>query len=441
MLECYPRIFPWSYITDGMTEVIPVGRFYLSADLRVPRSSKPTEFTLVTDNPDQVEFVINDVSMGMVAPKNEFTSVYLNLFDPPALNRIIVRNGVDEPVYMLVAATYMNSGMEMVAREAYEYAGRILEKYFYLLRSPWTSFIAESIMPWAPNAFPDVRSLRIMSVKMAANTMFNNSGTQDGVTDMVSVFSSSTPHWKSAKNPELWQPDLYQPVTSADDHAGFECHVWIPNLCLSSWLTFIKLVNNAKDYYDFTQVHSTAVTVVAEGTNDDQGNGVYEQHLFDDLGAGCTVNKLIEALGCLDNIVVAVSMEFTSEIAICAYANPFDTIVEAPGIGGSYFDSGTDFDGDFGPFDSSYDIDNLTDFWVGASTKKAFDYGKCFDSSPNTASVLPANVNCCIEGPDTVIFTTMALDETTTSAATPNHPLFGGDDPGLLSNPYFNELA
>lgn len=440
-LDCFPRIYPWSYITDALTEQIPEGRFYLSADQRVPRSSKPTEFTLQTDNSDPVEIIINDVSQGTVIPDKAFQPIYLQLFDPPSLNRIIVRNGVDEPVYMLVASTYMNSGMEMVAREEYEYAGRVIEKHFYLLSSPWTSYIAESVLPWSNKHFPDVRSLRILSVKMAANTLFNNSGTEGGITDMVSAFSSTTPYWKSAENPNVWQPDLYQPVTSADDHAGFECHVWMPNLCVASWLNFVKLVNNARDYYTFTAVSNSAVTVLADGTENEDGIGVFEQHLFNSSGSGCSVRKLLEALGCLDSLVVAVSLALTSEVAICVYANPFDTFVESPGIGGNYFDSGLAFDGDFGPFDSSYDIDGLTDFWIGASTKKAFDFGKCFDSAPNTASVLPENVNCCIEGPDTVNFNTMALDDTTTSAATPFHPLFGGEDPGLLSNPYFDELA
>ncbi len=441
MLQFYPRFFPWTYITTGMASDIPDGSFYLTAEENVPRTSKPTEFTLITDNLDPVEILINNVSMGTVNPKNTYQPVYLQLFDPPTANLVTARNGVDEPVYLRVAATYMTSMMEMYAREEYEYAARVAEKYFYLLRSPWASFIAESILPWRGTALPDVRSLRLMSVKMIANTLFNNSGTEGGVTDLVSGFTSTTPYWKSAKNPQEWQPDLYQPVPSSDDTSGFECHVWVPNLCLARWLTFLKLVDNVREYYDFSKVTENAITVVAEGTDVDAGTGVFEQHLFNNLGAGCTASKLIEALGCLDNIVVAVSMELTSDIVICAYANPFDTLVLAPGIGGNYFDSGVAFDGGFGPFDSSYDIDQLTDFWIGTTTKKAFDYGKCLDSSPNTASVLPENANCCMEGPDTVNFNTMALDESTTSIATPNHPLFGGDDPGLLANPYFSELA
>jgi len=440
MLDFFPRIYPWSDATTGLTDEIPEGSFYLKADDRVPRSKKPAEFTLVTDQNDAVEIIINDVSMGKVNPRNAFTPVYLNLFEPPDLNFITVKNGVDEPVHLVVASTYMISMLELFAREEYEYAGRVAEKYYYLLTSPWSSFIAESILPWRGTILPDIRSLRIMSVKALANTMFNESGTEGGLTDFVSGFSSTTPYWKSAENPHLWQPDLYQPVPSSDDTAGFECHVWIPNLCLAHWVAFIKLVNNVKDYYDFAQVYEDSVTVVAEGTDIEEGTGIFEQHLFNNLGIGCTVSRLLEALGCLDNIAVTVSMDFTAELIICAWANPFDQIVESPGIGGNYFDSETDFDGDFGPFDSSYDIDLLTDFWVGTSTKKSFDYGKCLDSSPNTSSILPQDANCCMNGPDTVNFNTMVLDDTVVSAATPNNPLFGGDDPGLLANPYFNEL-
>jgi len=436
MLEFYPAYVPWTFPAYQMTQSVPAGIFYLHAEYNMPRSTKPSRFLLATDRSDPVNIEINDVDMGTIIPTKDEQSVFLDLFEPPAINFITVSNGVDEPVHLQVVVTYMASVFELIAREEYEVAGRINEKYFNLLTSPWNAFILEYQLPWQSTSLPDIRSLRIMSVRMLGNTLFNSSGTQGGVTDFVSAFTATTPVWKGAKNPQLWQPDLYQPVTSADDAYGYEAHIWVPNLCLAKWHAFMRVINNVDNAYAL--VHGFEDKAVVQAVNAD----LYEQHLFDNLSPNCTVTALLDYLGCLDNIVVAGRVDLTCEVAICAFATPFDQVVEHPGIGAyQHFDSGTDFDGDYGPFDTIYDVDLLTDYWLGTTTKKSFDFGKCLDGYPTTASQRAEDVNCCMEGPDTVIFTTMGLEDTVTSTVTPNHPIFGGDTPGLLDNPYFDKLA
>ena len=558
MLEFYPRIYPWDYLSYEMTSNIPYGKFYLfSEDERVPRTSKPTEFTLVTDRTDPVRITMNGTPMGTVLPKSEMQPVYINLYAPPTINYMKVDNGVDAPVYLTVASTYMTSIMEMTSREIYSYAAKQVEKYYNLLHSRWSSFIMEYQLPWR-KYLAEIRSLRILSVKSMAIGLVTEAGTEGGVTDFLSAFTHTTPVFKATRNPELWQPDLYQPVTSAEDVYGWEGHVWIPNFCVSRWVAFSKLVNNVDTFYDLNIYGEDVVTVSPAGTD------AAEAHLFDTLSTGCSVRSLIEFLGCLDGIAVTCNVSISSDIPICAYATPYDQIVEHPGIGGGFFDEGDTFDtaaheqpdevnivttadatnqataillatdintiynahdadplptwhftaggahqltaalpidmptlrtfcidaqteyalhlndaamhthpdvdrtlayiitatsvlGEItaflndmkaklaehqaiGNLDSIYDVDLLTDYWVGTSTKKAFDYGKCLDRYPTLGQPVD-DVNCCISGPDTVKLTTLACTDTVVSANTPNNPIFGGDIPGLLENPYFDEIA
>jgi len=440
MLNFYPRIYPWTFSTDDMTAQVPPGSFYLFADIRVPRSSKPTEFILTTDREDPVHITINDEPMGTIIPKSNSQPVYINLFEPPAINFLTAYNGVDEPVHLAIAATYMTSILEMGSRQLYEYSGRQVEKYFNLLNSKWASFIAEYQLPWR-KYLPSIRSLRILAVKAMAISLFAEGGTEGGVTDYVSGFVSSTPVFKETRNPELWQPDLYQPVTSADDVFGFEGHVWLPNLCVARWVAFSKLVNNVADYYDFATYGEDVITVAPADTTE------FSAHQFDTLDDVCSAQALIEYMGCMDSVYVVGAMLFKADIPICAYATPFDQTVEHPGIGSShFFDSGDTLDTEpvplppTPPFDSIYDIDLLTDFWVGTSTKKMFDFSRCLDTYP-LHGVHDEDANCCMNGPDTVKFTTMACADTATAVHTPNNPIFGGDTPGLLDNPYFDELV
>jgi len=92
-----------------------------------------------------------------------------------------------------------------------------------------------------------------------------------------------------------------------------------------------------------------------------------------------------------------------------------------------------------GNFDSTYDIDQLTDYWSGTSTSKRLDGGGCLDTYTDE-TLLPQNQECCYEGPDTKLLSTIRIDHTVSSPVKPNHPIYGGDDPGLLPDPYFGVL-
>lgn len=431
---------PWDYIYQGMLDEVPPGNFYLQAEETVPRSILPTEFILSTDSNDTVEIRINNKLVLTHIPRSRLDRVSIQLFDPPDVNLIQVTNGVDLPVNLAIASTHIAKYMFVFSKELYEFSGFTVEKFFNLLRSPWAAFIAEYQLPWQ-RALPDVRSWRSMSVKMEALTLFQEQATRGGIPDLVTGFCQSTPVIMKPVNPETWQPDLYQPQSAAHDVTGFDFHVWLPNICFNQWLAFISLANNV-DYYQMRSVTEEAVMLQI-----DKPQQIYEQHLFgqpdlagggrmDNLGPGCSILGLIDFLGCMDGIEVAGETLLFSDFALCFWASPFDLQVEPPGIGGQFFDSDTDFDGDFGPLDGTYDVDLLTNFWVGTSTTKRFDFGICLDSYTTLARD-PDEFSCCEDGPDASVFSTMAIDEDTTSAVTPINPLFGGDDPGLLGNPYF----
>lgn len=432
---------PWDYIYQGMLDEIPPGNFYMQAQEMAPRSHLPTEFILFTDSSDPVQIRINNQLVRTHIPRSRLDRIKIQLLEPPAINYISVTNGIDAPVNLAVSVTHIAKYMYVLSKELYEYAGFTTEKFFNLIKSPWASFLVEYQLPWQ-RALPDVRSWRNMAVKMEALALYQQQASRGGVKDFVTGFCQSTPVINAPVNPEIWQPDLYQPQTAAHDVTGFDFHVWLPNLCFNQWLAFITLTNNLSEYYQLRSLTEEAAILQIEKPQE-----IYEQHLFghpdlagghsmDNMGAGCSLLGLIDALGCMDGIEVAGITNFFSEFALCFWASPFDAQVEPPGIGGKFFDSGDDLDGDFGPFDGIYDVDLLTNFWVGSSTSKRFDYGTCLDSFTTLAQD-PNETSCCEEGPDVTLFTTMAIEEATTSAVTPPNILFGGGDPGLLVNPYF----
>lgn len=555
MLSVITAINPWTYIYEGLTSHIPVGKFYLAAEETLPRSVRPTEFWIATDRADPIAIWINGEVVGRVRVRSRISKIYLALNEPPHSNYLTFDNGIDEPVQTSIAVTHVAKHMEEAAQEMFEYAGRTNQFYSDLISSPWLSFLADYQLPWR-YALPNVRSIRIMSTKMAANTLFNESGLNRGLRNLVSAFTATTPVVKLAKNPAEFQPNIYQPVTSGDDVDGYEFHFWAPNLCLARWAAFGKLVHNVNAY--------TLVTSSEEAVKLRLGDaGRFEQHLFDTTGPGCSFFDLLELLGCMDNILAVGSLQLTGNISICFYSTPFDQMVEPPGIGGKFLDSGGTFDtashtfpdetnkvtspdttdlvtalilatevladfnahdldaipqwhyavggthqitaavptdtvtlrtfcidaqamyadhladatmhipvdtlqglsytitvtspidvlknylNDFkdkftthqtlGNFDGIYDIDLLTDFWVLTSLSKKFDSGGCLDSYVSL-NILPENVLCCIDSPDVVLLTTLVANAETIALDTPNHPLFGGDDPGLLGNPYFANI-
>jgi hypothetical protein len=346
----------------------------------------------------------------------------------PSLSFILVENGIDVPVHLVLASTYMATLFDGWSQELYDVAGRINEKYYNLLSSPWSAFLIEYQLPW-DKELPDVRSIRSLSVKMLANSFFGEYGQEGALRDVASAFSVNTPVVMEPMNPLLWQPDLYQPITSGDDISGFDFHCWFPNLCLSRWIAFTKLMQNL-DLYHFKRYSEEVVLVQNQDTN------AYEQHVFDIDGPLCNIRGLLDSIGCMDGLIISGVMQLTADPSFCMWSEPFDMGVEPPGLGGYFFDSGTSFSGGWGNFDTLYDLDPLTDFWAGTSTTKRFDFGTCL-SYFSDVPLLPKDQLCCNEGPDTLLLATLRLDAEDTAAVKPNHPLFGGDDPGLLGNPYF----
>ena len=553
MLEFYYSEGLHADITSEMSAIVPAGSFYLQSDNMVPRTINNTDFVLETDTAVPVDIWINNKLVKTHIPRGKRDVVSLPLFEPPAPNHIKVENGIDEPVSLTVTATYITSIMDGLAQQYYEVAGRINEYYFDLWNSPWSTFVIEWLIPWQ-RELPDVRSFRSMSLKMMANTMFGESGLDGGVKDFVSAFTSTTSVVVESANSTLWQPEILQPYTSGDDLLAWDFHVWMPNLCLNRWHALIGYIHNTSKY-DFVRYDENVVMLKQRGAEK------YQQHLFDNTRQNCSFRGLLDAMGCMDRLTLAGSMSLTAQPSLCFWANPFDMQVEYPGVGGTFFDSGTldtaghyapdetnvvlsedpydvataiaaateiktdfnahdldaatfhyaagtghqitaaipvglatlivfcidaqdvyqdhlddaaqhnptdilngltytitatstqteveDFLIDFklqftshqttGNFDSLYDVDSLTDYWAGTSTSTLFDGGGCLDQYTDLA-LLPKDQECCGDGPATKLLSTVRLEPAVTSLVKPNHPVYGGDTPGILPDPYFGVL-
>jgi hypothetical protein len=428
------ELLPWDFIFRNLIEAIPPGVAYLQGTDMLPRTIDATEFVLYTDHFVETTIYINESPVYSFTPTSTLSRLRFNLLEPPATNQFMVVNNIDPPVYLNVASTHPTTHLSSFAQEIYAFSGYTYEKYYAAMNSPWATFFVEYQYPqkWL-QLLPDIFEMRILAVKMIANTIFGESTLDGGVKDMVSALTTNTPAIIETNNPYVYQQDLWQPVHSVDDRSGWEAHVWFPNICYNRYLAFTTLIGNLSKY-GMKRINEEAVTFNYVGTDR------YEQHFFDNTAAGCGLLGLIDYLGCMDSITACCGVDLATWPTICMFANPMDKKVELPGIGGNYFDSGKTFDGEFGPFDNTYDIDWLTDYWLGASTVKHYDFGSCLDTY-NVACSAPQNTDCCQDGPDTKIFHTVVSEDEVISATTPHHPIFGGGDPGLLQNPYFSLIT
>lgn len=443
MLRFYVAPKPHDYVREGMiSEATPAGNFYVQSLDMVPRSVLATQFVVETNVREQMETLghvepikiyVNGKMMLKHLPKTEHDVVSFHLAPPPSRNDFYVTNGVDAPVNLSLTSTYLVTLYDVFAEQLYEVAGRTNERYLAYLTSPWAAFIIDWLLPFS-DKLPDVRSMRSIALKSSAASMFGFSGSDGAVKAMISAFSSTTPVVHRSHNPSTWQPELYQPYTGADDVLGWDFHIWIPNLCVHRWTAFTQYINNHPKW-EFVRADEHVIVLKQKGAE------YYQQHVFDNTGKGCSFRSLLALMGCMDRLTLAGRMELTAQPSFCFWAHQFDQVVEYPGIGGGFFDSGEEFDGGWpAGFDTLYDIDLKTDYWVGASLSTALDGGHCFDTYTDTV-VNPQNQDCCYDGPDVRVLTTMRLDDTVVSPVKPNHPLYGGDDPGFLPDAYFGILG
>ena len=430
----YNAILPWSYIYVNLLNQVPAGTAYAQQIEVLPYSNVvPTEFLILTDNYVPTQIYLNNKLVANFVPTSGVFRVKLYLNPPPGGNDIIVENGIDEQINYSCASTLYAGFLEGMARELYQYLNYTLETYYNAMNSPWATFYVEYQYPWK-HLLPDVMELRILSVKLAANCLFGEFGTQGGVTDMISSLCLSTPAVvRSTNSPaDAYMPDLVNPTLSGSDTTGFEAHVWFMNKCLNRWVAFTHLLNNLDA---FTPRNVNEHSAIFEVT----GTGLYKQHLFDTTGPECSVLGLIDFLGCLDRWSVTLSAAIICEPSICFFATPPDQVVLSPGLGGTFFDSGKDLDGPHGPFDGLYDIDVLTDYWIGTPVTH-LDTG-CLDSYNDVMTTSWNNTDCCAAGPATTLLATTRIDCDVLSPDSPIHPLFGGAPVGLLANAAFNDLA
>lgn len=419
---------PWDYVYQNLLDIIPPGNTYAQTLEMVPLSVKGQDFLIYTDHLVETSVYVNNRFIRKFVPTSQISRLRVRPLAPPATTNFTIVNNIDEPAHLQVTATHQAAHYQAWARQLFEFSANLYSKVWSFMQSPWATFFVEYQLPWQ-DLLPDIPELRILSVRMAATTLYGEFGLEGGVTDFISAFTLNTPAIVQAKNPDVYSPDLWQPVRSGDDYSGFKAHTWFANICLNRWLAFVTLLNNV-DAYRYGHVEEEVVKFKIAET------GEYYQHVFDSTGQAGSILGLIDYLGCMDTVTAACALILVSTPSICFWANPFDVEVEVPGIGGGHFDSELEFDGEYGPFDSIYDIDLLTDYWVGASTTNKLDSGGCLDTY-NVAVQAPQNTDCCMLGASTSVFTTMATEVSATSTFTPNHPVFGGADPGLLSNPFF----
>lgn len=383
----------------------PKGVFYLLDGVIVPYTPRPTIFTVKTNRigepieisvvrPQETDAGVslqNNVGSKTFVPTSETTSIGIQLSSGINKIQISVTGRPNEYVYLIVRATSIVALWEAFARVLYSSAVTVINEQQQAIYSPLGTRLIEPYISFQEK-LPDIQSLQILATRFVSRGMIHDVGTTSGVTDLIKAFTLSTPVYrKMDKETFDFDPSLDPWTRTSSQFGGLEAHVWIPNIGIASWVSFIKYISNQPDIFQVVDINESQIAVTY------QGRLQRHQYFFDLYGTEF-LTSLAES-ECFKSIYVYLLI--TSEVitSICATSYTFDLYIDEQhpiGTGRLYFDSPIPFDSNV-PLDSD-PIDPFTDGWVGLSLTGRFEQNPkdphCLDTTvaPSTSYMGPT---CC----------------------------------------------
>ncbi len=397
-----PEVPLYNDVYQRLLGALPNSSAYLRAPVTIPYSPNPQAFTLTTTSYGPINgrvhrIFVNGVQQTGLIPDRATTRVLLTItpqLTPTAprpgaggFAEIVVDDGVEWFTLPLVT-TNIATLLAGAAKELYLSARRTIDDNAAALASPFSSRLVEHLLAFQ-DLLPSNRAPRIQAVKMAIKQMVSGFGTERGVKDFVTALVYSTPHLKELRNSgTTFDPRVYPVYRRQHDWAGFEFHVWFPNLCTFTWLAFTQLADNVRKPYQLKTVSENQVVLLY--------NGAEARHVFDSDAEAC-LDSLGQLLSCFDNIRSYIQTEILSDYGLCEAAYPFDVLVEEP-LGIGLLDTGL-FDDPGGTFDD--DVDELDPLWNGYEGESLVDRfdgvpPHCFDSFG--ATTRQQDIDCCWPG-------------------------------------------
>ena len=446
-LRLYP--LPSLYDTDVASvraaTPVDVSGFYLKRTFSVPWSALPTTFVFETDRPtDPHTFTINRTEQMTIVPGAATTSLQLQLkqgansidIETPAFSQrglwsatslyrrfdsvgydgtawvclqenvgvtpeenafwslSATFSGEREVTSISVASTGIETWFRALGREVYLSAGKRQQEVISQLFSPWTTRISSHFISFS-DLFLPARMPKLQQTRMAIITSIGRRlGYGDGVIQMASAVSYSTPWVTKPRNSEFDVPGLdydYPYVSTSPttaENKGRLLDIWSPNQCLATKLavTQLALAIGSNDTPEPRPIRLV-------GFDDYQvflsvNGGPTEVHYINPSAPECADIEF--STDCAGELRTFVDFEGVYDIFMNTPQLPFDMVVETPLLFG-FWDEGNNLDmseGSGSPglgggddiFDTVDDDDPFGTGFAGISLSRRFDAPMCLDT-------------------------------------------------------------
>ncbi len=309
----------------------------------------------------------NRVYEQVVVPVNETFTVFLPLRKGESEIDVFTEN---DSTFTSVIASHVGTFLSAYAREIFTSTQNPLDEQDRALFSQFSARMTDILIPFQ-DLYADPKSLRTLISRFITRTYMTKNGSTQGVRDFGAALLGTTPIFVPTKTDEgIFEPDVIPLFRRQLEFAGFEAHSWIPNYEIIHWLSFIRLIDAARNYYKIQEVGESEVLITA--------GGVEEIHRFDFDDPQASVYSEFT----FTNFRVVVEILDKLFIKFCAASYPFDLFITTENPLGQKrltFDS-------LIPWDSGETLDQPAidpgaDGWVGFPLSGRFD-GFVLNSDP-----------------------------------------------------------
>jgi hypothetical protein len=306
---------------------MPQSNFIIKREYNVPFSFNSTSFDLNVTTPG-VRVVITVTRAGSpgkvespstytVVPNDYKTVVKLAL--GKGENKISALSDISESYYVIVAANNYTTIQAGYAKQIYEGTVVDLQDQQKAVFSKTSTRISERFTTYQ-DILPTSRSIRTISNKMAMRSLVVDSSHEVGMLDLLAALTVSTPIFQD-QNQEmvLFEPTTKPLFNNQEAFGGVEAHVWLPNLCIDRWATFVKFVSNLS-CFRIVSISEGQVVIY-------NSNGELETHVFNQSDLACSALDALTSQNCFDNIPVNLTIRDILNIFICAAQYSLDYYV------------------------------------------------------------------------------------------------------------------
>jgi len=359
----------------GTFKGVPAGKF---TDIDGPVtqfSTLETAFRITTDSPGTVHTiratiisnetqsnvlkVRNRVVEKQFVPVNTTTTVFIALLKGE--NQIDVFTDNDA-TFTAVISSHVGTFLTTYAREMFSSTQNPLDEQTRALFSDFSSRMTEILIPFQ-DLYADPKSMRTLISRFITRAYMTKSGSTQGVRDFAAALLGTTPIFVPTQTDQnTFEPDVVAIFRSQLEFSGYEAHTWIPNYEIVHWLAFIRLINNARHFYQIQEIGEHEILVLA--------NEFAERHIFnfDDPSATAYSEFTFTDFRIVIEVLDKLSIRF------CAAGYPFDLFVTSDNPLGQLrlaFDSSLPLDS--GEALDAPAIDPGSDGWVGLPLSGRFD--------------------------------------------------------------------